>query len=86
VIAWTTIQYAARYAATLQYAARYAAANAQALVRAAEKHSGVPAILLVALVLVLSWRLVKKLSRLLVEVCVAAILVFTLTELGVIRF
>ena len=45
-------------------------------------HSGLPIVLVAAVALVVSWRLLKKASRLAVEVAVAAALLVVATRLG----
>jgi hypothetical protein len=50
------------------------------------RHTGVPAILLAALALVLSFRLARRLARLIVEVGLALAVLLTLTSLGWIRW
>lgn len=50
------------------------------------RHTGVPVLLVAALALVLSFRLARRMTRLFVEVSVAAALVFALTRLGLITW
>ncbi|MBL8612291.1 MAG: hypothetical protein JNL38_33425 [Myxococcales bacterium] len=51
-----------------------------------EHHSGVPAIVLAAVLLVVGWRLAKKVARFVVEVVVVLVVLVALTQLGVLRF
>ena len=47
----------------------------------AARHTGVPAVVVAAVVLVVSWRLVRRAWRLALEVCVCATLLAALTEM-----
>jgi hypothetical protein len=57
-------------------------AGLQAALRWASHHSGLPAMLLVAIAAVLSWRLIKRSMRLTVEVVIALALLVAATRLG----
>jgi len=56
------------------------------LVRLLAQHSGVPALVVAALLLVLGWRLLKKSARFLAEVAVVTAALFAATQLGWIRW
>jgi hypothetical protein len=45
-------------------------------------HTGIPVVLVAALGVVLSWRLLKKATRLAVEVAVVLVVLLTATKLG----
>jgi hypothetical protein len=49
-------------------------------------HTGVPALLVAAVLVVLGWRLLKKSARIAMEVAVALALLLAATELGWIRW
>lgn len=46
------------------------------------RHTGIPAILVAALLIVLSWRLAKRMAHVAVEVAVVTALLVALTKLG----
>jgi hypothetical protein len=58
----------------------------RAALRAASHHTGLPVVLVGAIALVLSWRLVKRTFRLAVEVAVAVALLIAATRLGWVRW
>jgi|CZKU01.1.fsa_nt_gi hypothetical protein len=58
------------------------AGGARALVRWGAHHSGLPVILVAALTLVLSWRVIKRTFRLALEVVIALALLVVATRLG----
>jgi hypothetical protein len=45
-------------------------------------HSGLPVILVAAIAIALSWRILKKLSRLLIEIAIALAILLIATKLG----
>jgi activator of HSP90 ATPase len=49
-------------------------------------HSGIPAILVASLLIVLTWKLVKWSAKLAIEVAVVAAILLVMTKLGWIRF
>jgi MFS superfamily sulfate permease-like transporter len=49
-------------------------------------HSGIPAIVLAAVLIVLTWRLVKWSAKLALEVALVAAILLVMTKLGWIRF
>ena len=49
-------------------------------------HTGVPVVLVAAVLLVVSWRLFRSLGRLLVQVLVAVVVLLGLTHFGIIAF
>jgi hypothetical protein len=51
-------------------------------VRWAAHHSGLPVVIVAAVALVLSWRILRRLSRFAVEVAVTAALLLAATRLG----
>ena len=54
--------------------------------RWAERHSGVPTIVLVAVLLVVGYRVFKRTVRFAVEVCVVVAVLGVLVHLGIVRF
>jgi hypothetical protein len=58
----------------------------KAVVRLLSQHSGVPALLVAALLLVIGWRLLKKSARFFAEVAVVTAALFAATQLGWIRW
>ncbi len=70
-------------------AARFVAAHAAdlpALVGALSRRTGIPTVVVAALLLVASLRVVKKTARFLVEVGVAVVLVLIAAQMGWVRF
>lgn len=55
-------------------------------VRYAADHTGVPAVVVASVALVVSWRMFKRTLRFAVELAIAMTLVITATELGWLRF
>jgi hypothetical protein len=55
-------------------------------VRWLSHHTGVPALLVAAVLVVVGWRILKRTARLAVEVTLVAALLFAATELGWIRW
>ncbi len=49
-------------------------------------HTGVPILIVAAIVLVVSWRLFKSAARLIFQVVVAIVVLFGLTHFGIIRW
>ena len=76
IVSWSSFAHTARFVGSV----------ARTLLHFAEKHSGVPALVLVAIALVVGYRILKRSARFVAQVCFAAVVVFILTELGVIRF
>ncbi len=58
------------------------ATSLRAIVRWGAHHSGLPVILVAAVLVVLSWRLIKRTLRLTVEVVIALALLVAATRLG----
>ena len=58
----------------------------RAVVRFASQHTGVPAVVVAAVLLVLGWRLLKKSLRFVVEVALVTAALFAATQLGWIRW
>lgn len=50
------------------------------------RHTGIPAVLVAAVLIVLSWRLMKRMAHVAVEVAVVAVLLVALTKLGVVSW
>ncbi|MGH7282966.1 MAG: hypothetical protein ACRELY_15690 [Polyangiaceae bacterium] len=50
------------------------------------RHTGIPAILVAALLIVLSWRMAKRMAHVAVEVAVVSVLLVALTKLGVVSW
>jgi len=50
------------------------------------RHTGIPAILVASLLIVLSWRMAKRMGHVAVEVAVVAVLLVALTKLGVVSW
>lgn len=50
------------------------------------RHTGIPAILVAALLIVLSWRMAKRMAHVAVEVAVVTALLVALTKLGVVSW
>lgn len=55
-------------------------------VRYAAEHTGVPAVVVASVALVVSWRMFKRTLRFAVELAIAMTVVITATELGWLRF
>jgi phosphate/sulfate permease len=55
-------------------------------VRYSAEHTGVPAVVVASVALVVSWRVFKRTVRFAVELAIALTVVITLTELGWLRF
>lgn len=55
-------------------------------VRYVSTHTGVPALVVGAVLVVVGWRILKKGARLAVEIAVVAGVLLVLTELGLIRW
>ncbi|HTB79147.1 MAG TPA: hypothetical protein VK762_38150 [Polyangiaceae bacterium] len=73
------------YAAVARWAPRFGAAVAgglRAALRWGAHHTGLPVIVVAAVALVLSWRLLRRTLRLSVEVVVAVALLVVATRLG----
>lgn len=58
----------------------------RSLVRLLSQHSGIPALVVAALLLVVGWRLLKKTARFFAEVAVVTAALFAATQLGWIRW
>ena len=56
------------------------------LVRFLSQHSGLPALLVAAVLLVVGWRLLKKSARFFAELAVVSFALFAATQLGWIRW
>jgi len=56
------------------------------MVRYLSHHTGVPALLVAAMMVVLGWRILKRTMRFAVEVALVAVALFAATELGWIRW
>lgn len=52
------------------------------LLRAASRHTGIPVVLVAAIGIVISYRIVRKIARLVFEVTVAAVVLFAVSKLG----
>ncbi len=50
------------------------------------RHTGIPAILVASLLIVLSWRMAKRMAHVAVEVAVVTVLLLALTKLGVVSW
>ncbi len=61
-------------------------AHAERAIQTIAKHSGVPAVVVAALALVIAFRLARRTLHLLVEVALAFVLVLAATKAGWIRF
>jgi len=58
----------------------------KAVVRLLSQHSGIPALLVGALLIVVGWRLLKKSARFFAEVALVTVALFAATQLGWIRW
>jgi hypothetical protein len=58
----------------------------KAVVRFLSQHSGIPALLVGALLIVIGWRLLKKSARFFAEVALVTVALFAATQLGWIRW
>jgi hypothetical protein len=58
----------------------------KAIVRLLSEHSGVPALLVAAVLVVVGWRLLKKSARFFAEVALVTAALFAATQLGWIRW
>ena len=58
----------------------------KSVVQLLSQHSGVPALVVAALLLVVGWRLLKKLARFFAEVALVTAALFAATQLGWIRW
>lgn len=61
-------------------------AHFMTVARFIEAHTGIPALLVAALLLVLGWRMAKRMAHVAVEVAVVALLLLALTKLGVVSW
>lgn len=61
-------------------------AHFKTVARYIEAHTGIPALLVAALLLVLGWRMAKRMAHVAVEVAVVALLLLALTKLGVVSW
>ena len=52
------------------------------LLRWVSRHSGIPVVLVAAIGIVISFRIVRKMARLVFEVTVAAVVLFAVSKLG----
>ena len=50
------------------------------------RHTGIPAVFVAALLIVISWRMAKRMAHVAVEVAVVTILLLALTKLGVVSW
>lgn len=64
----------------------WTAAWARTAIRYLAQHSGIPALLVAAVLLVVGWRLVRKTFRFAVEVALVTAALFAATQLGWIRW
>lgn len=58
----------------------------KALIRILSQHSGIPALVVAAVLLVVGWRLLKKSARFLAELAIVTAALFAATQLGWIRW
>ena len=58
----------------------------KAVVRLLSQHSGVPALVVAALLVVVGWRVLKKSARFVAEVALVTAALFAATQLGWIRW
>ena len=63
-------------------AAHHFAALVRHFLKLATRHTGVPAVFVAALALVISFRIARKMARLVAEVSLAAAVLFLFTRLG----
>ncbi|MEO8800046.1 MAG: hypothetical protein ABI551_19275 [Polyangiaceae bacterium] len=61
-------------------------AHFKTVARFIEAHTGIPALLVAALLVVLGWRMAKRMAHVAVEVAVVALLLLALTKLGVVSW
>jgi hypothetical protein len=52
----------------------------------ASRHTGIPAVVLAAVAVVLGWRLWRRSARFAVEVSVVALVLLVLTKIGLLKF
>jgi hypothetical protein len=64
----------------------HAGFTARFAVRWLSHHTGVPALVVAAIMVVLGWRVLKRTMRFAVEVTLVAVALFAMTELGWIRW
>jgi heme A synthase len=50
------------------------------------RHTGIPAVFVAALLIVISWRMAKRMAHVAVEVAVVTILLLALTKMGVVSW
>lgn len=50
------------------------------------RHTGIPAVFVAAALIVVTWRLAKRVAHVAVEVCVVAVVLLALTKLGVVSW
>jgi len=67
-------------------AAGWLGGHARALIGLAARHTGVPAVLVAAVALVIGLRVVRKLSAFFIEVGIAVLLLVALSEFGLITW
>lgn len=71
---------------TLGHGAQSLLAHFRESARFISRHTGIPAVFVAALLIVLSWRLAKRMAHVAVEVAVVTILLLALTKLGVVSW
>jgi heme A synthase len=71
---------------TLSHAAQSLLAHFRESARFISRHTGIPAVFVAALLIVLSWRMAKRMAHVAVEVAVVTLLLLALTKLGVVSW
>jgi heme A synthase len=68
------------------HAARAMLVHFRESARFISRHTGIPAIFVAALLIVISWRMAKRMAHVAVEVAVVTLLLVALTKLGVVSW
>jgi hypothetical protein len=76
----------AQVAPAIAHAAHAVLAHFRGTAQWISRHTGIPALFVAAALIVASWRMARRMARVAVEVCVVAIILLTLTKLGVVSW
>ncbi|MEO7113547.1 MAG: hypothetical protein ABI183_24120 [Polyangiaceae bacterium] len=71
---------------TLSHAAHALLVHFRESARFISLHTGIPAVFVAALLIVISWRMAKRMGHVAIEVAVVTILLLALTKLGVVSW
>jgi heme A synthase len=70
----------------LSHAAQALLVHFRESARFISRHTGIPAVFVAALLIVISWRMAKRMAHVAVEVAVVTLLLLALTKLGVVSW